>query len=550
VLFVDYMAEHLTPGGRAGIIVPEGIIFQSQTAYTQLRKMLVEEYLVAVVSLPQGVFNPYSGVKTSILFIDKARTRKASDILFVRVDDDGYDLGATRKHRGDGDLPTVARFIGEWFNAIDTGNLDVVPAVRDRALRVSRAEIAATRDYRLTADTYRQVVNHTGHAFPWVRLGDLIRPSEHGRVGEASTLPILSMTMTDGLVDQSDKFKKRIASENISDYKRVALGELVVGFPIDEGVLGTQNLYPFAAVSPAYSVWGVDEGRVYRPFFELVLRSDAARSRYRLKMRGTAGRRRTLDRHEFLAIQIPLPPLEVQKEIVAEIEGYQKVIDGARAVLDNYRPHIPIHPDWPIVELGEIAEIIRGITFAKSDQLDHPTADSLAVATTKAAQHGGIVEDDLYYIPRSLLKDDAKLLRRGDILISTANSLHLLGRTTHIDRELERPTSFGAFMSVIRPSNRVRDVFLLVCARADRAIEFYRQHAKTTTNISNLNTSELAHLTVPLPPLDTQRAIVAEIEAEQALVNANRELITRFENKIQATLARVWGEDEPTPAEA
>ena len=51
-------------------------------------------------------------------------------------------------------------------------------------------------------------------------------------------------------------------------------------------------------------------------------------------------------------IQIPLPPLEVQKEIVAEIEGYQKVIDGARAVIDNYRPHIPIDPAWPMVELG------------------------------------------------------------------------------------------------------------------------------------------------------------------------------------------------------
>ena len=56
---------------------------------------------------------------------------------------------------------------------------------------------------------------------------------------------------------------------------------------------------------------------------------------------------------QFCELQIPLPPLEVQKEIVAEIEGYQKVINGARAVLDHYRPHIPIHPDWPMVELGE-----------------------------------------------------------------------------------------------------------------------------------------------------------------------------------------------------
>ena len=55
--------------------------------------------------------------------------------------------------------------------------------------------------------------------------------------------------------------------------------------------------------------------------------------------------------------------------------------------------------------------------------------------------------------------------------------------------------------------------------------------------------------TIPLPPLATQQAIVAEIEAEQALVAANRELIARFEKKIQATLARVWGEDKPALGE-
>src|SRR6266705_26879 len=86
VLFVDYMAEHLTPNGRAGIIVPEGIIFQSQTAYTELRKMLVEEYLVAVVSLPAGVFNPYSGVKTSILILDKSLATVSDSIAFFKVE--------------------------------------------------------------------------------------------------------------------------------------------------------------------------------------------------------------------------------------------------------------------------------------------------------------------------------------------------------------------------------------------------------------------------------------------------------------------------------
>ena len=116
VLFVDYMAEHLTASGRAGIIVPEGIIFQSQNAYKQLRKLLVEEYLVAVVSLPAGVFNPYSGVKTSILFLDKALARKTDRIAFFKVENDGFDLGAQRRPIEKNDLPQVQAELAEFLH--------------------------------------------------------------------------------------------------------------------------------------------------------------------------------------------------------------------------------------------------------------------------------------------------------------------------------------------------------------------------------------------------------------------------------------------------
>ncbi|MBM4149422.1 MAG: restriction endonuclease subunit M/S, partial [Lentisphaerae bacterium] len=107
VLFVDYIAEHLNPGGRAGVIVPEGIIFQSQNAYKQLRKMLVENYLWAVVSLPAGVFNPYSGVKTSVLFLDRNLARQRDEVLFVKVENDGFDLGAQRRPKEGSDLPAA-----------------------------------------------------------------------------------------------------------------------------------------------------------------------------------------------------------------------------------------------------------------------------------------------------------------------------------------------------------------------------------------------------------------------------------------------------------
>jgi type I restriction enzyme M protein len=86
---------------------------------------------------------------------------------------------------------------------------------------------------------------------------------------------------------------------------------------------------------------------IMHPFF----RDDAV-----AQMTGTGGLQR-VPRGYVENFEIPLPPLEVQKEIVAEIEGCQKVIDGARTVLDNYRPHIPIQPDWPMVQIGEACSV-------------------------------------------------------------------------------------------------------------------------------------------------------------------------------------------------
>src|SRR5205807_3115842 len=92
VLFTDYIAEHLTPDGRGAVIVPNGIVATAQNAYVRLRKFLVEDSLVAVVSLPAGVFNPYSGVKTSILFLDKKLARKIEKVLFLHINVDGFAL--------------------------------------------------------------------------------------------------------------------------------------------------------------------------------------------------------------------------------------------------------------------------------------------------------------------------------------------------------------------------------------------------------------------------------------------------------------------------
>jgi type I restriction enzyme M protein len=118
VLFTDYIAEHLTADGRGGVIVPNGIVATTQTAYVKLRRFLVEDSLVAVVSLPAGVFKPYSGVKTSILLLDKKLARQTKEILFLKITADGFDLGDQRRKIEANDLPEAERVVKAWLKGM------------------------------------------------------------------------------------------------------------------------------------------------------------------------------------------------------------------------------------------------------------------------------------------------------------------------------------------------------------------------------------------------------------------------------------------------
>lgn len=93
LLFLKYMMDNLRPGGRCGVIVPEGVLFGSTGAHKELRRQLIENNRVeAVLSLPGGVFQPYSGVKTSVLFFRKGGSTE--NVLFLHAENDGYKLDA------------------------------------------------------------------------------------------------------------------------------------------------------------------------------------------------------------------------------------------------------------------------------------------------------------------------------------------------------------------------------------------------------------------------------------------------------------------------
>ncbi|MDO8465415.1 MAG: N-6 DNA methylase, partial [Gallionella sp.] len=108
LLFIKYMMDCLLDDGRCGVIVPEGVLFGSTGAHKELRRQLIENNRVeAVLSLPGGVFQPYAGVKTSVLFFRKGGSTER--VLFLHADDDGYKLDANHDTAIEADdLPMLA----------------------------------------------------------------------------------------------------------------------------------------------------------------------------------------------------------------------------------------------------------------------------------------------------------------------------------------------------------------------------------------------------------------------------------------------------------
>jgi type I restriction enzyme M protein len=175
VLFLDYIIEHLTPAGKAGVIVPEGIHFVAQAGHTQLRQTLIEKgYLLADITLPHGVFKPYASVKTHILIIDRALARQSDSVLFVEIENDGYSQSDTRDPVPGSQLKAALMHIVSFKKAISDNKEWIRPDSELRSYVISKLVLASTKNAHLIGrwhDLPNRVI-HRGDV-PLIRIGDL-----------------------------------------------------------------------------------------------------------------------------------------------------------------------------------------------------------------------------------------------------------------------------------------------------------------------------------------------------------------------------------------
>jgi len=524
VLFVDYIAEHLNPNGKAGIIVPEGIIFQSGIAYKDLRKMLVENHLYAVVSLPAGVFNPYSGVKTSILLMDKEIAKNREEILFIKIDNDGYNLGAQRTAVKGGQLEEAIKIAHQF---VETGEFEE----NSIAHLVPKVEIAKNGDFNLSGERYKieELLNSN---FDLVSLSEVAEISsgnsapQNEELFENGVYPFCR-TSDVGQVHLSSDFKEikdHLNEKGVDGLRLFKTGTIL--FP-KSGASTFLNhrvrLSIDSYVSSHLATIFANEEKINSLFlYHLLCRVDA-------KKLTNDQNYPSLKLSEIGQIQIPLPPLSVQEEIVAEIEGYQKIIDGAKAVVSNYKPKIDIDPDWEVVELGSVTKFSQGtqvdVGFQSKEFVEGYDRFLRIENYTQNST-------DFRFIPKDMGK--GKYVSKDDVVVVR------YGATAgFIGRGFEGILANNLFK--VEPDEILTKDYLFYYLSSE-AIQnkFKRITAGGAMPALSFKTVEV--IPISIPEIETQRLIVAQIEKEQELVNANKKLIEIFEQKIKDRIAKVWGE--------
>jgi type I restriction enzyme M protein len=438
----------------------------------------------------------------------------------------------------------LAAYLGALRNGQPTDQLQPTCG-----LIVAKEQIAANGDYNLSGERYRER-GGAPTTFPRVRLANVCESILTGPFGSSlhqsdyvlNGIPVINpQNIVDGVVvkdssktvslDTRDRLKEFTLRENdIVIARRGEMGRCAIVTAEMNGWLCGTGCFVIR-VRPAFDVRFV------------LLQLTSSKVKTRLEEQAVGVTLLNLNQGILSNLEIPLPPLDVQKEIVAEIEGYQKVINGARAVLDNYRPHVPIHPDWPMVRLADVCE-----TITDGDHQPPPKAKEGVpfVTITNIDDDHELDFTKTFFVPETYYENlsPSRKPRKGDILYSVTGSYGIA-----VMVRSDRRFCFQRHIAIIRPAARLNNVYLHSLLSSSFML---KQGHETATGVAQktVSLSSLRNFRIPLPSLATQQQIVAEIEAERTLVAANRELITRFEQKIQATLTRIWGEKADAVTEA
>lgn len=511
VLFLKFMIDHLSSNGRAGVVVPEGIIFSTSSAHKKIRKMLLEDAgLWSVVSLPAGVFYPYAGVKTSILFFDKSLVGKGKEVLFVKINNDGFSLNASRNPILKNDLPEALKALENWKS---TGEVE-----SSLVVKVPINEIKNHQNLDLNPNSYLNTKPLQDSAWPLVAIKDFCK------VKKGSS--ITKKAVTEGLIPVIAGGQSPAYYHN--EFNREGKTITVSASGAYAGFVNYFETPIFASDCSTIKV--IDEQKVLPKYLFYILKGIQDKI-YKLQRGGGQPHVYPGDLEELL---VPLPPLDIQKKMVDEVTIYKKVVDGAKEIVENYKPSFSSKPSWKMVEIGDICKLMTGGTPRSS-------AAEYYGGEIKWLVSGDIHKEEIFdcdnrITEKGLKNSNAKILPLNSVLIALNGQGKTRGTVAILRTEATCNQSIVSIMP--EDSNLLLPEYLYLVLKS-----MYREIREITgdNQRSGLNMPIIRRIQIPLASIAEQKEIVAEYFEEKKIIDGNKELIKIFENKIKIKVREIWG---------
>ena len=557
-LFIQHIMAALRPSepgkkrSRAVVIILDKILFDNSSVFKNIRMKLLREFdLKAVFSMPAGIFQPYSGVKTTVLYFEKPtkeewdETKKQNayttkQVLFVDVKEDGFTLTTQRRpingaFQGDdpniyeppcGNLPKAVEVFRRWIDWINNPTKELPDFIDNDFCWVATIEEIKAKNYNLNPGLYRKTIKGK-QKWDVVSLKEICDIQKGTSITKADTvegdIPVIAGGQEPAYYHNQSNREGNIITVSASG----AYAGFVSYFDI-----------PIFA-SDCTTIKSNDEEKALTKYIFYVLKS---RQEDLYKLQRGAGQPHVYP-NDLANIQIPIPPLPVQQELVVRLDKQQAIIEQCnameKAILEAGIDDSIFEGDWEWVELGELVDYKGGLSITINDKID---ANGIPIITINdIGENGELKLDSIRKI--KIDKEPRNLIHKGELLFNWRNgSPHLVGKTALYD--LEQPALFASFLLgiSIRDSSLLNSRFLWFILNEFRRRGIYLNEMRRNVN-GVFNRDELSLIKIPLPPLEKQQEIVDFLNAQFETLNTIRRLKENAKKTIKMILDReVFGE--------
>ena len=530
------------PNGRMALVVPEGFLFRKDL--TKTREYLLDHcQLQSIISLPQGVFLPYTGVKTDIIYATKVNQKVKSSVRkksfwYFDVKSDGYTLD---NHRRKLDSPSdLSKY--EEYRKLDEDQANDMLKVGFEVIPLSKVRQNSSI---LVGSRYRtQTEKSTKYPLVSLRDENYFQICSGGT--PSSTVPeywngdINWITLADLPADDfvtEIKTTQRTISEqglNNSNAKLLPKNTVVVSTRATIGRVGIARTE--LATNQGFKNIIVRRPDEILPEYVAYILTSQTDFMMRLASGATF---KEISKENFCTIQIPILPIEQQRQLVLDIAGYRKVITGAQAIVNGYRPHLPRLADVATKTLDEIA------TFRPAkDEIKNLPSDTDVSFVPMASLN---TFDESFEATETRKLGDVSsgftYFKNNDILLAKISPCFENGKAG-IARGLKNGVGFGSteYIVIRADTSVVYPEWIFYYINTREFIDGGRPYMTGTAGQQRIDINYVKQYQIPVPSLEEQKKLLDEIHCEQALFEPSKKIINVFSAKINARIKEIWGE--------